>query len=219
MLKSLIFDFDGLILDTETPELEVWQAVYRDHGCELTAQTWGQIVGGIGISLFDPAKNLLSLTDKVSDEVALRERVLNSSLAIIHRKRPLPGVEALIQEARQREMKLAIASSSPHEWVEGHLDRLGMRHLFDVVLCREDVLQTKPHPDLFLAALKALNVRRNEAVVFEDSPNGVLASQKAGIFVVAVPNPVTRQLNLTGANKVVDSLEMLSLDDIISWVG
>jgi HAD superfamily hydrolase (TIGR01509 family) len=219
MLKSLIFDFDGLILDTETPELEAWQAIYRDHGYELSIQAWGQTVGGNGVSSFDPAKNLVSLTDKVVDEAALREHVLNSSLAIIHRKRPLPGMEALIHEARRRGMKLAIASSSPHEWVEGHLDRLDMRHLFDVIICSEDVVQIKPHPDLFLAALKALNVRPDEAVVFEDSPNGVLAARTAGIFVVAVPNPVTRQLNLEGANKIVDSLEMLSLDDIVVLVG
>jgi HAD superfamily hydrolase (TIGR01509 family) len=219
MLKSLIFDFDGLILDTETPELEAWQAIYRDYGYELTAQTWGQIVGGSGVSSFDPAENLISLTDRTSAESVLKDLARDTSLAIIHRKTPLPGVEALIHEARRKGMKLAVASSSPHDWVEGHLERLGMRHLFDVVKCREDVQRTKPHPDLFLAALTALKIQNTEAVVFEDSPNGVLAAQKAGIYVIAVPNPVTQQLNLSGANKIVASLAGLSLDDIVELLG
>jgi HAD superfamily hydrolase (TIGR01509 family) len=209
MIKALIFDFDGLILDTETPELRAWQNVYREHGQELTALTWGQIVGGTAASSFEPASHLAALTGNHLDTEALKARVRRESLAQIHRQPALPGVRELIDDARRRGLKLAVASSSPHDWVDGHLARLGLLSLFDVVKAREDVLRTKPEPDLFLAALSGLEVEPGQALALEDSPNGVRAAKRAGLFVVAVPNPVTESLRFED-----EDLRLLSLKEI-----
>jgi putative hydrolase of the HAD superfamily len=132
----------------------------------------------------------------------------------------LPGVIDYIHEAKQLGLKLAIASSSPHSWVDGHTQRLGIFHYFDKVICRDDVGvgRTKPNPDLFLLALNQLQVQKNEAVVFEDSPNGVLAARRAGIFVVAVPNPVTSRLKIEGADLVLSSLSEISLRGLLHKV-
>src|SRR4030095_9861975 len=121
-----------------------------------------------------------------------------------------------IHEAKGFGLKLAIASSSPHTWVDNHAKRLGIFNYFDVVVCAEDVGlgRTKPNPDLFLTALNQLQVQKNEAVVLEDSPNGVLAANRAGIFVVAVPNHVTSMLSLDGANRIVRSLAEVSLSGL-----
>ena len=218
MLKAIIFDFDGLILDTETPELLTWQAVYREYGQELTAQMWGQIVGGAAASNFEPASHLSALTGDHLDTDALRARVRKESLERIHRQSPLPGVRELIDDARSQGLKLAVASSSPHDWVDGHLTRLDLFPFFDVIKAREDVLQTKPEPDLFLAALDALDVERDQAVVFEDSPNGVKAAKRAGLFVVAVPNPTTRELHFDGEDLRLTSIKDLPLTDLIRRV-
>ncbi|RJP49332.1 MAG: HAD family phosphatase [Anaerolineaceae bacterium] len=214
MLKALIFDFDGLILDTETPEVDVWQAIFREHGHELPVDEWAKTIGGYGISTYDAAAHLAGLTGR--DAASLRARYRRESDVLIHASPILPGVMDLLTEGKSRGMRLAVASSSPHSWVDSHLSRLGLADRFDRVLCSEDVApgRTKPNPDLFLLALERLEVQKEAAVVFEDSPNGVRAAKSAGIFVVAVPNPLTIRLGVNGADWMVKSLAEVSLNEL-----
>jgi len=216
----LIFDFDGLILDTETPEYLAWKDIYQEHGFELPHEEWGKIVGGYGISSFDAAEHLAFLSQGRLDSVSMRSRHSSESLVRIHAQAILPGVLDLIRDTKAHGLKLAIASSSPHSWVDNHAKRLGIFHYFDKVICADDVGvgRTKPNPDLFLLALKQLQVEKEAAVVFEDSPNGVLAANRAGIFVVAVPNQVTALLNIEGANLIVRSLSELPLSLLLDKV-
>jgi len=220
MLKALLFDFDGLILDTETPEYHVWQAIYREHGFELPHEEWGRIIGGYGISDFDAAEHLSLLAQGQLDSFSLRARHRLESDALTLAQPILPGVMDLIHAAKRMGLKLAIASSSPHSWVDAHAKRLNIFHYFEAVICSDDVGagRTKPNPDLFLLALDRLKVRKEAAVVFEDSPNGVKAANRAGIFVVAVPNPVTSTLAIEGANMKLSSLSELSLSELLNTV-
>jgi HAD superfamily hydrolase (TIGR01509 family) len=215
MLKAIIFDFDGLILDTETPEVQVWQSIYREHGFELPVDEWEKTVGGYGISTFDAAEHLSLLSSGTLDPVSMHIQYRREADAIIRASPMLPGVRALIDQARQNKMKIAIGSSSPHSWVDPHVKRLGIYHQFDDVICADDVEpgRTKPNPDIFLKALERLKVGQDEAVVLEDSPNGVLASRRAGIFVVAVPNPLTQKMGVSG-DLTVPSLAELTLQDL-----
>jgi HAD superfamily hydrolase (TIGR01509 family) len=219
-VKALIFDFDGLILDTETPEYLVWKNIYQEHGFELPHEEWSKIVGGYGLSDFDAAEYLARLSQGLLDSASLRARHRSESGAQIQAREILPGVMNLIQEAKGIGLKLAIASSSPHEWVDAHAKRLGIFGYFAVVICADDVGvgRTKPNPDLFLLALDQLQVQRNEAVVFEDSPNGVEAARRAGVFVVAVPNPLTSLLPIKGADLIVNSLSELPLSLLLDTV-
>jgi HAD superfamily hydrolase (TIGR01509 family) len=214
LLKALIFDFDGLILDTETPEMQAWQDIYKQYDQPFSVQSWGQIVGGSGHSDFDPAVHLESLIGHPIDRQAVTQQARQVSNQIILLQPVLPGARELIDRSKREFLALAIASSSPHAWVDNHLKRLGLFEYFDAVLCADDVTITKPDPALYLAALNSLNVKAEEAVVLEDSPNGVLAAKRAGIFSVAVPNPLTIQLNLELADLVLHSLEEVSLDDL-----
>jgi len=216
MLKALIFDFDGLILDTETPEYETWRQVYQEFDQDLSPDMWGQIVGGSGASDFHPVTHLESLTGRDLSPLNLSRRVAEASLARIHTQPPLPGVLNLLDAARAAHLQLAIASSSPREWVEGHLTRLGLLSRFEALRCREDVKKTKPEPDLYLSALEALGVSPKEACVFEDSPNGVLAARRAGIPVIAVPNLLTERLNIQGETRRLKSLADLDLKDLLT---
>lgn len=220
MLKALLFDFDGLILDTETPEYHVWQAIYRENGFELPHEEWGRIIGGYGISDFDAANHLSLLSQGRLDAVSLRVRHRSESDALTLAQPILPGVMDIIRDAKQHGLKLAIASSSPHSWVDTHAKRLDIFHYFDAVVCADDVApgRTKPNPDLFLKALDQLRVGKEAAVVFEDSPNGVKAAKRAGIFVVAVPNSVTSTLAFEGANLMVKSLSDLSMSVLLDTV-
>ena len=216
MIKALIFDFDGLILDTETPEVFVWQNIYKENGFDLPVEEWEKTVGGYGISDFNPARHLSHLSGGRLDPVALQSRYRLEADAIIHANPILPGVMDLIHAAQANGLKVAIGSSSPHSWVDNHTQRLDIYHHFDHIVCQDDVApgRTKPHPDIYLKALEKLDVENTEAVVFEDSPNGVLASKRAGVFVVAVPNPLTIKMNVKG-DLTVSSLAELSLQDLM----
>ncbi len=219
-IKALLFDFDGLILDTETPEYHVWQAIYREHGFELPHEEWGKIIGGYGISNFDAAEHLALLTQGRLDSVSLRDRHRSESTSLTLAQPVLPGVIDYLHAAKRFGLKLAIASSSPHSWVDVHMKRLAIFDYFDQVICRDDVAagRTKPNPDLFLLALDRLKIRSAEAIVFEDSPNGVKAAKSAGIFVVAVPNPITSLLSIENADLTLTSLADLSLPDLLNKV-
>ena len=215
MLKALIFDFDGLILDTETPEVLVWQSIYKDHGFELPLDEWKKTIGGYGISNFDAAEHLALLSSGRLDPVSSKARYRKETEAIIHASPILPGVVDMIEQAKAAGIKVAIGSSSPHSWVDTHAKRLNIFHYFDFITCQDDVApgRTKPNPDIYLKSLERLKVQKNEAVVFEDSLNGVEASRRAGIFVVAVPNQLTSQMNVRG-DLTVSSIAELTLQDL-----
>lgn len=220
MIQALIFDFDGLILDTETPEFTCWQNIYREHGFEFPLEKWAMIIGRNGVSDFDAAEHLALLSQGRLDSASLRARSQLESHNIILEQGPLPGVLDYLKKAKRLGLKLAIASSSDIPWVHGHAKRIGVFDYFDQIITAEDVGfgRTKPHPDLFLTALKRLHVPKEAAIVFEDSPNGVKAANRAGIFVVAVPNSVTSLLSVEGADLFLKSLQDLSLPELLDKV-
>ena len=220
MIQALIFDFDGLILDTETPEFVCWQNIYREHGFDFPHERWGSIIGGSGHSDFDAAQHLAHLSQGRLDSASLRARNHLESHDIILKQGPLPGVMDYLQDAQRLGLKLAIASSSDRNWVHTHAKRIGVFDYFDDVITAEDVAigRTKPNPDLFLVALNRLQVQKEAAIVFEDSPNGVKAANRAGIFVVAVPNGATSMLSMQGANLILNSLSEKSLSQLLDTV-
>ncbi len=224
MIKALIFDFDGLILDTETPEYIAWQEIFAEHGCELSLDMWGQVIGGAGFSDFDAASHLEELlrsahpVSQPLDHAALNAHWRQRGDELIAAQAILPGVRDYLDDAQRLGLRLAIASSSKHSWVDTHLNRLGLWHYFEIIKCADDVARTKPDPELYRAALAALHIRAEEAIVFEDSPNGVKAAKRAGIFVVAVPNPLTARLWIDGADLTLKSLADLPLGELLKRV-
>ena len=216
MIKGLIFDFDGLILDTETPEYHALNEVYADFGQNLPVELFGQTVGYQYNQHYEPVKHLQQLTGMPVDANAFWERVNRRRMEIIHTNQVLPGVTELLISAKHHGLKLAVASSSPHSWVDDYLRQHGLFDYFDVIKCGDDVQNTKPAPDLFLAALAALHLRPDEAIIFEDSSHGVMAARRAGVRVVAVPNFVTKHTEISGATMYLGSLAEVSLDVLMA---
>jgi HAD superfamily hydrolase (TIGR01509 family) len=212
--RALIFDFDGLILDTETPDLVAWQEIFAEHELALDREFWCQFVGRHG-GMLDVVARLQELSGVVQDSEIILARRRVRCMEMIHSQGPRPGVERWLRDAQAQAIPCAVASSSSLEWVEGHLERLGLRQLFAGIRCRNHVERTKPDPDVYLAALDCLGVTPDEAIALEDSPHGVTAAKAAGLFCIAVPNEVTRPLDFHHADLVVDSLEALSLRDLM----
>lgn len=217
MIRALIFDFDGLILDTETPEYQAWQAIFREHGHDLPLEKWMAVVGSsVETARFDPITYLMDLTGRPLDREAILRDLLTRQMAIVAVQPVLPGVKQHLEAAHRLGLKLAVASSSPLRWVADHLERLGLLDYFDAIRTADHVERIKPAPDLFLAACQALDVQPAEAIAFEDSPNGVRAAKHAGLFVVAVPNPLTRHADLSLADLVLESLAAMPLDALLT---
>ncbi len=212
-MKLVVFDFDGLILDTEVPVYDAWQEIYGEHGVTLAFDKWAQCIGTA--DTFDPCADLQISVGRALDAGALRGRHRARTDAMIARQAILPGVREYVDEARRLGLALGVASSSDRRWVEGHLQRLGLRVHFDVICCADDVPRVKPDPALYRAVLEATGVRAEEAVALEDSPNGVLAAKRAGLACVAVPNALTARLDLGHADLRLGSLADLPLAELL----
>jgi len=214
---ALILDFDGLILDTESPIFEEWRATFRARGHDLGLDVWQHALGTHGT--YDPCVHLSKLTGEAFDHEALRQEVRARNMVRCEAQPLLPGVADRVKEGRASGLKTAVASSSTSAWVEGWLERHGIRDLFDTVCSRDHVERVKPAPDLFLLAATRLGVAPERCVVFEDSPNGIRGARAAGMRCVAVPNPVTCALPMEGADLVLSSLDARSLPEILTALG
>lgn len=213
-IRALLFDFDGLILDTEFPIYEAWREDYLAHGHDLPLEVYAACVGS-DFNRFDPKSHLESLVGRTidwPDRDLWREC---NALERVKQLPPLPGVVALLDAASSLGLPCAVASSSPRSWVEGHLGRLGLLHRFRLTRCIDDVAAPKPSPDLFLAAAAGLGVAPSEALVLEDSRNGLLAAKAAGCPCIVVPNRVTAHLDFEGALMILASLEEIDLTSLI----
>jgi putative hydrolase of the HAD superfamily len=207
-VRAFLFDFDGLILDTELPSRAGWEHVYREHGHELPAELWATVVGTTHAS-FDPMAHLEELVGEPLEREAVNERRLAHEIALIEAEELRPGIAEYLAAAKRHGLKRAIVSSSNRAWVDMHLERLELAVGWDAICTADrDPARAKPAPTLYLEALDELDVSAAEAVAFEDSPNGVLAARAAGVFCVAIPNEVTRDLGLAeaGADLVLDLL-------------
>lgn len=213
MLKAIVFDFDGLILDTEEPVYQSWLEVYRAHGVDLPFERWVEIVGST-TATFHPQHHLEERLGRPLPQEVLDQRI-GRRTELVLAKKVLPGVVEVIDAAKASGIKLGVASSSTAEWVMGHLARLGILDRFDCVRCRDDVAHAKPAPDLYLAVLECLGVTPGEAFAIEDSPNGIAAAKSAGLRCVAIPNHITSGLDLSQADLVVDSLADLTLAGLL----
>jgi HAD superfamily hydrolase (TIGR01509 family) len=217
MIRGLIFDFDGLILDTELPGVQCWQEIYQEYGCTFPASAYANSIGTLPRS-FNVYDHLEAQIGRPLDRIALQQWRLQRCTELIEQQSVLPGVEDYLREAKQRGLKVGIASSSSREWVVGHLERLELLSLFDFLSCGDAVAATKPHPELYLIALSSLQLYPYEAIAFEDSPHGVTAAKAAGIFCVVAPNSVTRQLSLAHADLQLPSLAEMPFAQILEIV-
>jgi HAD superfamily hydrolase (TIGR01509 family) len=213
-VRALLFDFDGLIVDTESPSLAAWRWVYEQHGQELMLDRWSAAIGTI--DGFDPFAHLESLVGSPLERDALDARRLEHELMLVEAEQLCPGIAEYLAAAEDLGLRKAIVSSSSRRWIDRHLRRLERLYGWDAIVTADgNQERAKPNPTLYLEALEELSIAADEAVAFEDSPNGVRAAKAAGIYCVAVPNAVTAALGLDEADLVLDSLASLPLAQLL----
>jgi HAD superfamily hydrolase (TIGR01509 family) len=208
---AVVFDLDGVILDTENVIHSVWAETFDRYGASFSAKEWATIVGtDYG---FDPyAAVVARSTVPVPSRAELGRQVLERQLELLRGLTPFPGVREWIDSAERLGMALAVASSSPAPWVHARLEDVGLASHFSVVSCRSETLAAKPAPDLYLDACNRLGVEPTRAIAVEDSVNGLTAALAAGLACLAVPNSITRDHDLKAANLTAESLAALPLE-------
>ena len=211
-LEALIFDFDGTMLDTETPEFQSWQQIYSDHGATLEIADWGRGIGTWGA--FDPWVDLESKIGRTLNKEPIAVAHHARVKAAIQASTLLPGVLELLQSARDARVKLAIASSSNREWVEGWALRLGVLDFFAATATQDDVQRVKPDPALYKLACEKLGVQPQAALALEDSANGATSALAAGLRCAVIPNPVTRTLEFPSGVVRLETLARVTLEDL-----
>ncbi|QGH35504.1 HAD-IA family hydrolase [Gracilibacillus salitolerans] len=213
MVKVIIFDFDGLVFDTETYDLQAFQELYKKYNVDFPLGEW---INSIGSSLrFAPYERLLVNFPEISRDKIRIERS-NLYQELLEGKSPREGVVDYLERAKQLGIKIALASSSTRSWIEYHINKLGIISYFDYICTSDDVENVNPEPDLYQKVLSYFEISPKEAVVFEDSPNGSLASIRAEIPCVIVPNETTKLLKFDERVALrLNSKQDMTLDEVL----
>jgi HAD superfamily hydrolase (TIGR01509 family) len=215
MLQAIVFDFDGVIINTEMADVQAWRTLYGRYGVPFSLAKWQQNIGSHAV--FDAADELLAHVPPGVTRATIQKEFEALDQEAIRQLTVMPGMHERMGEARTKGLKLAVASSSPANWLNTHLPRLGLLLAFDAVRTCTDVDgRKKPDPAVYLAACAAIGVAPHTALAVEDSMHGVAAAKAAGMYCVAVPNEATQGMDFSQADVILSSLAEVSLDELMS---
>jgi HAD superfamily hydrolase (TIGR01509 family) len=212
-IDALIFDFDGLLMDTETTLLESWRYEWLQHGLSLSEQGFFAEHGGDANE--DRYVALAEAVGAGYDREASHARRMAYRLKLNQELEPAPGIREWFRAAAVRGLRLAVASSSPEDHVRGMLDRSGLAPAIEVMACGNEVAAHKPDPAVYRLALSRLAIDPARAIAFEDTPHGVTAAQAAGLFCVAIPNLYVATERFAAADLLLPSAAAATLDEVI----
>jgi len=215
MIKALIFDFDGTIIDTETPWYVAFREAYNEYGVELTQELYSQCVG-TDLNRFDPYEYLI--TEK---KLPIDREVFRSSIHLRHKElmdleNIRPGVIEYLEAAKDARLRIGLASSSPMKWVGKYLDQLNIRHYFECIRTSDHVTHVKPDPELYIQTLECLQVKADEAIAIEDSLHGARAAAAAGMHCVVTPNEMTSFMEFDSVFHRANSLSDVNFVQLIN---
>jgi HAD superfamily hydrolase (TIGR01549 family) len=210
--EAVIFDHDGTLVDTASPDIKAWELLYQEVGAPFSLEHWAETAAGYAAG-YETLLAELSRGSAVSRK-ALRQRLEELWGLTFKRVELLPGVDDLLAQLRLAGFRLGVASASDRRWVDHWLSQFSLLPYFETITTIEDVSHNKPAPDLYLAAAAQLGVDPTDCLVFEDSPTGIRAARAAGMMVGAVPNIATKNLNLSQAHAIVPGLQNVT----VAWI-
>ncbi|QYR22294.1 HAD family hydrolase [Paenibacillus sp. sptzw28] len=218
MIEAVVFDFDGLIRDSETFEFYSFQELLTEYGIELPLELYSARIGG-HYNSFDPYEHLQQSLGKVLDRELLRKQRRDKYDKLIINQKARPGVQQYLEDAENLGLKIGLASSAPREWVLTNLEELELMSYFACIRTHEDAIKVKPDPELYLQVLDYFGVKPVNAIGFEDSPNGAKAAKDAGMLCVIVPNELTKNLPFDNYDLRLNSMLEMNLSSVISLLS
>ena len=215
-IEAVVFDFDGVIIETEEPSYLAWRQVWASYGQDLPLGEWAACIGtGQREDTFHPFEELVRRTGlnlREADVRAQKQHLVATRSAAS----PLSaGVVDWLDAAAEAGIAVGIASSSPRTWILEHLERVGLGSRFQVIACFDDCGVSKPDPASYLLACRSLHVPPARALAVEDSAHGIRAAKQAGMACVAVPTAMTAHMDFAAADLIVGSLGDTSLADVL----
>lgn len=203
MIKAVIFDFDGTIIDTESAWFDIYRALLKEeHDFDLTLEEFVKIVGTTDGALFDFIDESL---EAPLDRALFKEKVQSQFVKIRNQLMPREGFLDILESIKNSGVQLALASSSRRDWIVGFLEEHGLMDYFPIILSADDVEEVKPNPALYIKTLEALGIEPEEAIAVEDSDNGSLAAIRAGINCIIIPNEITKALSFHEKGRLLNS--------------
>ncbi len=213
---AIIFDHDGTLVDTETPDFRAWEILYREHGATLRLERWAEVAVGRLDGHGTLFADLINQNGNIElTPAALRKRLEALWPVTLETVTLMPGVETLLTALQETDYPLAVATASDRAWVTRWLTRFDLHAYFQVIATRDDVVNNKPAPDVYLFAAAQLGVEPERCLVFEDSWAGLQAAKAAGMTVVAIPNHVTQSLDFSQADAIRPGLQNISVE----WIN
>jgi HAD superfamily hydrolase (TIGR01509 family) len=207
--SAVLFDFDGVLVDTEWAIYQAWLRTFQKNGHDLPLEMYTRCIGS-DFATWSPKTHLEELSGLAFDWHDLDARRQEEILRDLDGEGIMPGVLDLLDKLATESIRRAVVSSSSHHWVDGWLEKLAFANRFESVVCRGDAPQIKPAPDLYLEGARRLGLPPAECLVIEDSLNGVKAAKAAGMTVWVVPNRVTAGLDFSLADGIFPTLRDLA---------
>jgi len=212
-IKAVILDFDGVIVSSKVAEYDCWKKIFKVFGCDLDMRKWIKIIDNPA-GVFDPAtiiENECKFKDKEHkiDLEAIRVMRYNLYEYVVERLGSFSGITSFLKDYSQRGL-IGLASNGTHAKSAYYLKKLRLLKYFNCIKCRDDVKNRKPAPDVYQAVLKEFQIEPHEAIAIEDSPPGITAAKAAGLYCIAIPNRITKFLDLSEADETVSSIKKVS---------
>ena len=214
---AVIFDFDGIIIDSETPEYESHRSIFEECGAALSVDEW---CGQVGMWTANSAWWFERLRERAAEppDHATFEASKQQRFRALVKMEPLPGIERLLEQLSGARVRLAIASSAPDRWVRRAVRELGLHAHFDTIVTGNEVDRVKPEPDVYLEAARRLMVPPRRAVAIEDSAPGLAAARAAGMRSVVIPHHLTERQDLSGADLRAQDASELTVEALRALV-
>lgn len=214
MIQAVIFDFDGLMVDTETPAYHAFRKIYEEYGTQLPLEIYAQCVG-TSFEVFNPYTYLSECLSEPVDPNIVKVKVDVYYKQLLQGVAMRTGVEDYLIAAKRLGLKVGLASSSYYNWIEPYFTKFNLEHYFDAICTADVVKNVKPDSELYLLALEKLEVSADQAISFEDSLNGFIAAKGAGLHTVIVPNEMTRTFPFKDYDLMISSMTDIKLEDLV----
>jgi HAD superfamily hydrolase (TIGR01509 family) len=214
-LKTIIFDMDGVIVDTEPVHHYAYYQLFKKLGIQVSDELYTSFTGNSTKNIFEKIKQKFQLQQDIATLVRAKRDLFNNAFDTKEDLFLINGVEDIIKSAYHKKIQLIVASSASKETINRVFKRFGLHQYFTHLVSGEDFEQSKPHPAIFLEAQRLSGHSKKNCIVIEDSTNGIIASNKAGIFCVGYQSKNSKNQDYTLANLVIKDFSEINLDKII----
>jgi len=216
MLRAVIFDMDGVLIDSQPYHFAVEDKMCREMGIDVSLEESLSFVGMAGAKVWGYLKNKFALQESIDELLAFENKARTAYFSSLENLQPIPGVVELLNVLKQHNIKTALASSSSAEVIEIFLSKMGLKDFFQHITNGDAVENGKPDPDIFLYTATALGENPSDCLVIEDSANGVKAAKLAGMKCIGFRNKNSGDQDLSLADMVIDDFRKVDLEIIES---